>query len=578
MKKYTHIISQAISRLKKQTRRYIGLFLAALVLFGVLGIGAVYATGPDKWLIAARIPGPVRVIGRKAGRFIADMPYLHHRFVTHELPVYDVRIDLSDLVTLRTIDVPANVRTLPLEYREYVPAVFIADGKEYDVEIRIRGNGRNHWLWDKKSYRIKFDNDDRFHGYRRLNYIVPVDREYLAEELNMFRAKQLGLDVPDTQYVVLTINGEHPAVYWMTEQWGEDFLERHQLTADANFFAENNSFGDLYTDIGNWKKYTADPKTHEDDYGQIGKLHQLLAHPSDEIFWSTIFDLIDEENFYAWSTHNALSFGIHQDWSHNIRLYWDPTMGRFMFIPWDVVLTPAQQEQNFLETLTNPLVNRMLRNPDVMRKRNERLWNYVGNQELVEAQAAYYDDLYQSVRTAFYQDTIRRFPNTHFDSEVERFRSMTDSNIAYWQKMFREHRASANTLLFENGVDVMLSTRSASPHRIVSIQPNGQGGSRVNKVSIRTKDDVVPCVSGSNSDFDCTNHIIEPTIVFLHQPTPSELAKYLVDYYRAFELQETITQVRLSGDDSIDWSMIESIDITILNEYTQEKSQLTVTI
>ena len=75
--------------------------------------------------------------------------------------------------------------------KSYVTAEFIDPKTNYQskIKIRYRGITYNNWQAEKKSLRLKFSKDDLFQGMSGLNLIIPEDRGYFLEPLNIYRAK-----------------------------------------------------------------------------------------------------------------------------------------------------------------------------------------------------------------------------------------------------------------------------------------------------------------------------------------------------------------------------------------------------
>lgn len=523
--------------------KWITFLLSGTALLLVLFFGKVYFFEENKWKIISAIPSPLRVAGRIIIRKVSDLPYFFYAFKTHNLPVYNLKINQNDLKFLQE-NLPAPDEYLTDEYRVEVPGVFIYEGKEYEVKVRYRGWAKNHWLWPKKSYKVRFE--DNFEGRAAINLIVPSDRSYFIEENNNFRAKQLGLPALKSKFSVLTINGKNPAVYWEVEQWGSEFLESNGLSSDANLYGEAIIDEEIYVYSDKWKKYNEDVRFNKENYAEIDRLLNLLNDASDEVFNIKIFDILDEENFYAWSVHNAVSFSNHQDWGHNMRLYFDPSVGKFKMIPWDVSINEFKMDKFSIDELANPLANRILSNPEFMAERNFRLWNYIKPGGPVENEFAYLDKLYNDVRGAFYQDNIKGSTNKAFDREVNRLSEMLKNNVDFLRGLFIGTNIELGMPRPDNASQINLITKSLSPLIIEEVVINK--GRAVEQVVL-------------------FNKIIYPKINYLQLPTPEVFANKRIDYYKTFELSEQHTDLELNVDNTFG---LENIILKIKNVYTNE--------
>lgn len=546
---------------RKLGKKHLLVFLLSIFVFIFVSyVSLVYLSGPDKWILAAKIPASVRSVGRVVTTKVANLPYFGYYFSGHGLPVYNINVSNLDIDFLNSKLPTKPSAQLTEDNKVYVPATFTFDNTVYKGRLRYRGVSRNHWLWPKKSMRFQFDTDNFFNGAENLNLIVPQDRLYFVEELNQYRARKLGLAVPRSEFVVVTINGKKPAVYWATGQFDREFLERtNNFTANANLYAEGDSYIEdrrdetLYQSVVNWKKYNEGVHNGKDDFTEVNKLIGLLLKASDEDFVKNIFNILDKESFYNWSIQNALVFGNHQDWEHNMKLYFDTSVGKFKMIPWDVAIRDISSEAflpNEFEEHSNPLSNRILGFSQFMEERNKLLWEYVKNDEQLNDDLAYYDSLVKKVSPAFYLDTIKRGINKQFDRQVEYFRGVVKSNIKTLQKYFVGVEPVFATLTEKSpqAASLVINTQSLSPFSIESLE-------------LTSGDGAVFSLVGSKE--------IKPNIVRLSLPSPSATYPIVNDFYQAFQLQTQKTEVEVGSNIPVDWTGVSG-KVLIKNLYTGE--------
>ncbi|MBT6294878.1 MAG: hypothetical protein HOJ25_04305, partial [Candidatus Magasanikbacteria bacterium] len=355
---------------------------------------------------------------------------------------------------------------------------FIFDNKIYEVEVRYRGNSAPHWSEEKKSMRIRFPKDDLFFGKRDINFIIPLDRYYLAEEFNNYRARKMGLVVPDSKFVGIKINGKQEALYWEVEHFSKEFLETHNLSGDMDLYGEGDTFQQkIYTDINYWQKYVEDPLKAKNNYTPLEIYLSFLNEAPEEVFNKYIFDLIDKDNFYTWTIHNLLSGSLHQDYSHNIRMVFDKSVGKFKIFPWDLYVYDYSVKvldiDSALEATRNPLVGRVLSNPEFMHERNQMMWEYVENKDNLKEGLKTYDELFVSTQKTFYNDPIRNRSYKFFENEVGRTRSNIEKNFNRIRKLFTNGEASFvfSNKLHNNELELSLSNfNSVSPAYLSEIE------------------------------------------------------------------------------------------------------------
>ncbi len=353
---------------------------------------------------------------------LTDITYFSHYFKPHFLPVYELTLNPDNYVFLnRNLPDATQTKILTAEYKKYVPAKFKYQEQEYDVETHYYGTDFDHWARPKKSWQIKFDDKKSFNGQTLINLIIPEDRGIYLEELSHYRAKKMGLIVPDSQFVVLKVNGQTQGVYWQVEQWSPAFLEGNQLPV-GNLYGEDDEIlfktetEPLYKSVKNWTKYVQDEIYQEDNYAEIALLMDLLNNSPDEEFFQKLPYILDIDTFLAWQAHSVLMGSTHQDSVDNLRLYWHPDLGKFYILPWDVLGGYGWPVDY------NPLVARVLKNPDWLEKRNQILRDYVFNPDNLKQDLEYYDQLISQAQTAIFKDYNKFFSNYGYIRQTKKYR------------------------------------------------------------------------------------------------------------------------------------------------------------
>jgi parallel beta-helix repeat protein len=309
--------------------------------------------------------------------------------------------------------------------KKKVPATLIIGKKKYDVKIALRGICGDHWMHQKKSWKVIFPKNNLYHGVRRIDLIPPISRGFLTAELSQYRARKLGLLVPESRFITLRINGRYYGVYWEVEDKDKKFLEKGGRPSDVNLYGNDGIQRRLYSDISSWKKDSRNPNEKVNNYGEIDLLLNLLNNASDKEFYKKIPFILDMNNFYRWQVHETLLGGYHQIFWNNASLYFDSTSGKFKFTPEDVSVEPTRFNLfSLLKPVTkslvgdkdyNPLVTRILRNPKFVHERNKVLWSYVGNENNIKDDKKFYDSLYQKVRWPTYKETRNTYSNLYYD-------------------------------------------------------------------------------------------------------------------------------------------------------------------
>jgi len=352
---------------------------------------------PARW--AERFPGSARALlisvalvsvsvadpGGIADRDSNDPLGLAHalELQTHPepLPRYHLSIEPKPLRRLMAWrDEIYDREALSPDERLWVPATFIHEGKRYPVKIRIRGDLPVHWRGDRQSLRVKF-RERLFEGRKEINLILPWDKHYGVELLQTRVSKDLGLPYFPGRFVHLHINGADAGLYLENEHPTREYLERTGRPASS-----------IFTFASYWSQYFAKPyhvvfvdppsrelaplegigqikqrRTFDDDQPELAlkqleyamELYRLMAEGSPEEIGARAGRYLDLDNLAAYVALQDFFGSRHaMELQDNIRLYLDPTSGRFLFMPWDTSLRPLgdrlEEPGVTLETLLVP--------------------------------------------------------------------------------------------------------------------------------------------------------------------------------------------------------------------------------
>jgi len=404
---------------------------------------------------------------------ILDVFYLPYLIKSSPLPIYNLIIDPADLEKLEKdlsenpLDMisPRSPSDLLLsEYRKTIPVKFVYDNQIYKAKLRIHGDFGMHWRYEKKSWQIVFSDDNLFNGKKKINLILPEDRSFISEHLSNYRAKKMGLIVPESRFVILKINNSKYAVYFEIEAWTKEFLEKNQRADQANLYGEYDTLvfqgaPDLFNHLTYWKKYTQGQQNDIDDFADIDLLSQLIKNSSDEEFYQKIPNLLNMDNFYKWQAHSVLMGSTHQDFMHNVRLYFNPASGKFEFIPWDL---RQFDRDEFIDLHYNTLVSRLLKNPEFLHQRNKVLWDYLKDNRNLEDDLNFYDQTYQEVKVAFYKDRIKEFCNFFFDRKIKNKRNLLINQYSHIQDTLENNKVLTVVRIFPQSVRIDITTQGFS--------------------------------------------------------------------------------------------------------------------
>ncbi len=386
-------------------------------------------------------------------RKLSDWLYLASYFQKDELSVYELYID--DQARQKMDDsLPKQFMNVIYTDKVYVPAKFTYDGKTYDVEVSYRGDNAIHWNAPKKSYSIKFKKDNLFNGVSKLSFIITVDRRFILEYFNNYRADKLGLLHPASSFGSLKINGRNNGLYFIVEGWSEEMLAKLEVSDQSNFYGEDNSReiagisrdDNLWTSLDFWRKIVSDNQFGYEHFSGLNQLLELLTKDDDK-FFSSIFDLVDEDNFFAWQIHQDLIGSGHQNLA-NIRLYFDNSVGKFYFIPWDV-----EGGYNSSPTIYmgNILSARILSNPYYLYRKNKMLYDYVADKKKLTDDLDFYDKMTDNIWLALHKDQMRIYSIRWAKRVIDEVRQNIVDNIDKVKDIFGDGLIFANVDVGDHG-------------------------------------------------------------------------------------------------------------------------------
>lgn len=216
---------------------------------------------------------------------------------------------------------------------EYVMADITYNGYTFEsIGIRPKGNSSLSQVaqsgGDRFSFKIDFDqyiSEQSLFGLEKINLNnVYYDATYMKEELSYEILAQMGLDVPDTSYVALSINGEYFGLYLAVEDVGEEFLIENFGNADGELYKPESTSANLAL---------SDNYMFEDELG--GDDNSALIELIEEINNSDFsnFNVETYLKYLAYSTFTLNLDSYQGSMFHNYYLYNDN--GTFEWIGWD---------------------------------------------------------------------------------------------------------------------------------------------------------------------------------------------------------------------------------------------------
>jgi hypothetical protein len=359
-------------------------------------------------------------------------------------------LDAFSLSSLRKIDKAASLRNinlfipesniakldsnLPHSGFEYVKGGMSTSDGLQQIKIRYRGDFAYHWGFDKKSFRVKTKKNSLYEGMHKFNLNVPKSYEQINEYLSYYLAKLMGLVVPRTEMVSVSLNGKWQGVYLLLEQLEEMTLRHNRLMPGDLYVGEMigkdqykgiKDKGNLFKHPSLWSKAAVNNHFPEDMRSALERLTALVASAADEDSSAALSELLDLEAWGKFSALDRLCQSLHYDNAHNWRLYFDPARSKFVPIIWDPMgfTYPLQPR-----IITSDLHNALFKNADFLRSRQKALEQFFTS-GLDDRLLDEYNRLTKIVKPYILQDSRimvsggRSFPG---EAEINRYSSIPE--------------------------------------------------------------------------------------------------------------------------------------------------------
>jgi len=235
------------------------------------------------------------------------------------------------------LEIPAEgVSALRKEPRTY-SRVTVREGTNtlHSVALRLKGRtGSFRSLDDKPAFTLDFDYfvpEQRFHGLSKIHLNNSVeDPSYLHEKLGAELFRSAGVPAPRVSHALVELNGRRLGLYVLKEGFAEEFLAEHFRRKDGNLYEPEPGPGSDVT--GGMRRSSG---TGVADGSDLRRLASAAAQPDLSARWNQLADVLDMDRFLTFMAMEVL-LG-HRDGyclaKNNYRLYHDPAMNRFVFLP-----------------------------------------------------------------------------------------------------------------------------------------------------------------------------------------------------------------------------------------------------
>lgn len=341
------------------------------------------------------------------------------------LPSFHLFVDEKDLESLEE-NLPASAK---LQYKQIHLKI---DNPAFSgaAQFRYRGGLPLHWLYKKKSIRVKLPPFNTYRNERRFNLVNPPLIFSILDWVSYDMARSIGLLTPEYFPARLFINNETNGLHFFLSGVDESLLRKNNrmpgsiYEGDSQFIvspfgsnsglgettfrlATDNSVAALWTDERLWKKTASRNAESSDDREDIKELFNIIDEINPLAFMQAFDTYFDKEKFYYFWGLDKLVGSYHHDLFHNHKIYFDPYKGKFEPIEWDIRFWTVK-----VTIPVTPLFKQILLNP-ILKYENDLIIYKLWKKFTVDHVTGMIDDANNTIKDELAADPYRQRSDTY---------------------------------------------------------------------------------------------------------------------------------------------------------------------
>ena len=260
-----------------------------------------------------------------------------------------------------------------------------------EIQYRYRGGLPIHWLYDKKSFRVKLPPFTTYLGERQFNLVNPSTIHTVTDWISYDMARSLGLLTPDYFPVRVYVNNATNGLHFFLSNVDESFLRKNHRMPGSLYSGDTiyspNPFGVdkrgvneatykdrdgislMWVDERLWDKDASRNAESTNDRSDIQKFIEIMNESDPIEFMNSFENYFDKEKYYRYWGLDTLLGSYHHDNFHNHKLYFDPYKGKFEPIEWDIRFWSSIFLAKDLPV--NPLLKQVKLNPLIEYERDQ---------------------------------------------------------------------------------------------------------------------------------------------------------------------------------------------------------------
>ncbi len=375
-------------------------------------------------------------------------------------------------ITLKQSDIAKLNSNLPYSGKEnYIKGYLkISDDKELKkIKLRYRGDTNLHWNYTQKSLKIKLAKNQTYKMQKSINLLNPPHDFSIIDCVAYDISRELGLLSPRYEPVRVFINSQFMGVYIFLTQIDESFLRINRRMPGSIYYGDltnrdmisPNTPAELFYNPNLWVKKAS--RNREQKYNRedidyfISKINS-----SEKEFYSFAKNYLNLPKYYTFFALDTLFGSFHHDYAHNHKLYFDPYIGKFEPIQWDLRYWSAIGAKDIS---LYPLINRFKLNPILEAKRDRAAYEILKKYPAKEINRRldYYKELIlPDLKRDIYRDTgvrDRLFPKgiaksftiKEFKESISKYKEAILNREKYLYKLYNSTKLFFSYKKLDNG-------------------------------------------------------------------------------------------------------------------------------
>lgn len=280
--------------------------------------------------------------------FIKDTLLKEYLKLTTPTPLSENNSSLKSFyITLKPKHISKLNSNLPKSGKEnYIKGYLrVSDDKQVKkIKLRYRGDTNLHWNYAQKSLRIKLINEQSYQMHKSFNLINPPHDYSIIDCVAYDISKELGLLSPRYEPVRVFINNQFKGVYIFLSQIDESLLRANRRMPGSIYYGDMtsnqqvdiNSPARLFYESRLWDKKASRNAEMKLDRTDIDYFIEKSNTKNPQEFYDFANTMLNLPKYYTFFGLDTLFGAFHHDYAHNHKLYFDPYLGKFEPIEWDL--------------------------------------------------------------------------------------------------------------------------------------------------------------------------------------------------------------------------------------------------